>query len=1030
MLLIEIKQKKKDFVKSLKDSGILAMRKFIFLVLILLLPVISTSVSYAQNVTRIYSSDSMAISKFFKIKTPRAGFDNGYFQLSGYNSLPNIDYRNLNVYRIMNNYVSDNMHNNSFRSHYNLCSPPFSGITFGGLIDFTISEVDSNLILAGSSAAECEPYEGMGYSLNNGLTGNPIFSQTFMSFVIGMAINPKNDSNMFAAYRFQGANYVYKTTNRGTNWFVTDTIPNMTRAVMKVNPLNASVVFLSSGSTLLRSSTAGYDFSTITIPGAGINSMEFDSLNRNIYVTSNSGTALGIFKSDQNGIVWTRIFDKTCSTLEIDPLNPNVLFAGTNEGIYKSTNGGNNWELYNNTFQPSKNVIGLIKNPDMGDTLLAITNKAVYKVYGAFKAFTDYNYFPLKVGNSWTYRWEDSFFQFGYNKYTVTGDTIVNGYRYYKMFSNDIGNVVKLVALDSLTGNLYWYSSSAQCNSSAGRLLRDSLAARLNNPYSSCIPTINRCNDTSDTFVFGIPTKSKRFEIDGLVNEQETYAKGFGLIRTVICEGTCNVSDLQGCVIDGVVYGDTSLHASPYKAYLPLKVGNSWTYIRRVIPAPDEEITITIVGETTINGVKYYQTNQPFPTFMGNENLITLDTVTGNIFTYDATLNCSYNPKQKLKDSLAAKQGNFFTSCSAFMNGRCTDTNNVTVFGLSVKSMSFVSPYYVTVDCSQTFAKGFGMIRGMAVEGDIINYSLIKCTIDGITYSDSLKSISGTIKFADNNQFANNGYVKALKLNTSTGNIITYDSTQIGIEGTYNLNVPSDLYYIVAYPNSEKQADFIPTYFPSTISWQSAVKVNSANNPSNVNISVYRKTNIGGAYSVNGWITIQTNNFYAGINDAIVYIKQGNNFRDFYVTQNSGQFSLNSLTSGNYEVVVDRLGYVSAQQIATVTNGNLENINFALIRVGIHTISNVIPDKFNLYQNYPNPFNPVTNIKFDIPKSSFVTLKVYNVLGKESALLLNESKSAGSYEIDFDASSLTSGVYFYRIETESFTETKRMVILK
>jgi len=98
--------------------------------------------------------------------------------------------------------------------------------------------------------------------------------------------------------------------------------------------------------------------------------------------------------------------------------------------------------------------------------------------------------------------------------------------------------------------------------------------------------------------------------------------------------------------------------------------------------------------------------------------------------------------------------------------------------------------------------------------------------------------------------------------------------------------------------------------------------------------------------------------------------------------------------------------------------------------IGIQQISNIIPDKFNLYQNYPNPFNPVTNIKFDIQKNSFVKLKVYDIVGKEIAALVNENKSAGSYVVDFDATNLTSGVYFYRIETESFTETKRMVILK
>ena len=236
---------------------------------------------------------------------------------------------------------------------------------------------------------------------------------------------------------------------------------------------------------------------------------------------------------------------------------------------------------------------------------------------------------------------------------------------------------------------------------------------------------------------------------------------------------------------------------------------------------------------------------------------------------------------------------------------------------------------------------------------------------------------------------------------------------------------------IVAYPNSEKQADFVPTFYPSTISWQNAVKVYTGNNPTNINISVYRKNEIQGMYSISGMIMPQTRNV-TGLSGAIVYIKQGNYFRDFYLTNSSGHYDIHHLPAGNYEVIADRLGYIGAQQNAAINNSNLLNLNFTLIPIftGIHSISNIVPEKFSLYQNYPNPFNPVTNIRFDIPKSSFVTIKIYNVLGKESAVLLNESKAAGSYEIDFNASTLTSGVYFYRLENESFTETKKMVILK
>ena len=98
--------------------------------------------------------------------------------------------------------------------------------------------------------------------------------------------------------------------------------------------------------------------------------------------------------------------------------------------------------------------------------------------------------------------------------------------------------------------------------------------------------------------------------------------------------------------------------------------------------------------------------------------------------------------------------------------------------------------------------------------------------------------------------------------------------------------------------------------------------------------------------------------------------------------------------------------------------------------IGINLITNIIPSKFQLNQNYPNPFNPVTNIKFDIPKSSATKLIVYDALGREVATLVNEKLRAGSFQVDWDGSSYTSGVYIYRLEADEFVEVKKMVMVK
>ncbi|MGB5531376.1 MAG: T9SS type A sorting domain-containing protein, partial [Ignavibacteriaceae bacterium] len=98
--------------------------------------------------------------------------------------------------------------------------------------------------------------------------------------------------------------------------------------------------------------------------------------------------------------------------------------------------------------------------------------------------------------------------------------------------------------------------------------------------------------------------------------------------------------------------------------------------------------------------------------------------------------------------------------------------------------------------------------------------------------------------------------------------------------------------------------------------------------------------------------------------------------------------------------------------------------------VGVEDEETPIAANFKLEQNYPNPFNPKTNIQYAISNRQFVTLKVYDVLGNEIASLVNEEKPAGEYEVEFDATGLPSGIYFYQLKAGNFVETKKMLLIK
>jgi hypothetical protein len=132
--------------------------------------------------------------------------------------------------------------------------------------------------------------------------------------------------------------------------------------------------------------------------------------------------------------------------------------------------------------------------------------------------------------------------------------------------------------------------------------------------------------------------------------------------------------------------------------------------------------------------------------------------------------------------------------------------------------------------------------------------------------------------------------------------------------------------------------------------------------------------------------------------NAIALDASGNVYVTGYVTENSG---------------MDDYGTIKYSQL-----------------LGIKNISGTIPDNFSLGQNYPNPFNPKTIISFGIPSGGFVTLKIYDNLGREIAVLVKSMLKPGVYEADWDASNYPSGVYYYRLATGSYAETKKMTLIK
>ncbi|MDD5360804.1 MAG: M28 family peptidase [Ignavibacteria bacterium] len=178
-----------------------------------------------------------------------------------------------------------------------------------------------------------------------------------------------------------------------------------------------------------------------------------------------------------------------------------------------------------------------------------------------------------------------------------------------------------------------------------------------------------------------------------------------------------------------------------------------------------------------------------------------------------------------------------------------------------------------------------------------------------------------------------------------------------------------------------------------------------------------------------GWqyITLTTPFYYDGVNNLLVEVCFNNTSwvvnSDVYSTPASG------MTVLKYDDLQTGSGCLDFP--TGTLQGNRPNICFTYDAGTGSNITGVnVPVKFNLAQNYPNPFNPVTKINFALPKSGLVTLKVYDILGKEVAALLREVRQAGYYTVDFNGSDLSSGVYYYRLEAGEFADVKKMILIK
>ena len=129
----------------------------------------------------------------------------------------------------------------------------------------------------------------------------------------------------------------------------------------------------------------------------------------------------------------------------------------------------------------------------------------------------------------------------------------------------------------------------------------------------------------------------------------------------------------------------------------------------------------------------------------------------------------------------------------------------------------------------------------------------------------------------------------------------------------------------------------------------------------------------------------------------------------------------------------NQLNQTFTSAISIDNNDSLITVNltgYSNNTIGVSTITQQLPFEYSLSQNYPNPFNPVTKINYELKVTNYVSIIVYDIRGNEVATLVNEKQNSGSYSVNFNAANFPSGVYYYKITSGDFTETKKMMLLK
>ena len=725
--------------------------------------------------------------------------------------------------------------------------------------------------------------------------------------------------------------------------------------------------------------TPGFYFNWNNISGRTVTAA-YDPLNPNtVYIGCAFG---GVWKSTNAGVNWSPVSDFTVSmssgALGIDPNNTNTIYYGTGEatysaasyygrGILKSTNGGNSWTNYTTGLPTLTYCARILVRPDSSNVILAAMG-----ISGLYRSTDGGETWILVISG----RCDDVVT-------TPTGDTVFtvgSGVGYQR--STDGG-----VTFTSISGSGYVFGTRNQmaiCRNFPNVLYMSSYSGSTIRVFKSTNGGLNYTEPAPGTNFSGSQAWYDFYMHVNPTDPNYAYVGSIDIWRTT--NGGTSFQNISNGYTGGIVHVDQ--HNMAFHPTNPDELiatndggvwkstdrGTSWINLNNDISvtqfyriASDPSNASHILGGTQDNGTQ--------------RTLGTLNWAAA--FGGDGGEVCfqSQNPAFMLGET----QNNGVTRSNNGGASWVNATNGLTGSG------AWVGPLISHPTSPEIFYTA--------------RQQVFKTTTWGVIWEPISTGTSGTIReLAISRTNPDVMYATAGSLIfRSTNGGTTFSSVTTGLPGRTITSV-----YV--HPDSSDAAIITFSGFGTG--------------------KFYRTTN-GGV----SWININGNLPDSPCNDGMYYYP-GFSTSTFlaaldigvFVSTNYGE-SWSELADGLPNTVAIHLDYnqtTGKLRIGTHGRGVWEANGI----IGIINYNSEVPENFSLSQNYPNPFNPVTNIKYQVQKSGFVKLTVFDMLGREIKTIINELQQPGTYTAQFDAAGISSGVYFYRLEVNGYSETRKMMLIK